>query len=190
MLAWLGKCPGSWQNFFARPSSGCVFAAAAARVHPGETNASWMMKGVLHQLLGSSAESAQLQEQFVFKVRQCSNAEVVNCLLSLSCLSVGAERCIDLYQINPNDARLAILHSVMTHHGAVCYQVVPMLNPDGVIVGNYRCSLAGLDLNRVWQEPDSKLQPVICAFKGMIKAFMQEREVRDIHCITSHDLLI
>lgn len=27
-------------------------------------------------------------------------------------------------------------------------QVVPMLNPDGVVVGNYRCSLAGRDLNR------------------------------------------
>lgn len=26
-----------------------------------------------------------------------------------------------------------------------------MLNPDGVIVGNYRCNLAGVDLNRVWQ---------------------------------------
>ena len=28
------------------------------------------------------------------------------------------------------------------------FKIVPMLNPDGVIVGNYRCSLAGLDLNR------------------------------------------
>lgn len=27
-------------------------------------------------------------------------------------------------------------------------QVVPMLNPDGVINGNYRMSLAGVDLNR------------------------------------------
>ncbi|OBS67497.1 hypothetical protein A6R68_03962, partial [Neotoma lepida] len=26
------------------------------------------------------------------------------------------------------------------------FKVVPMLNPDGVIVGNYRCSLAGRDL--------------------------------------------
>jgi hypothetical protein len=28
-----------------------------------------------------------------------------------------------------------------------------MLNPDGVIHGNYRCSLAGIDLNRVWDNP-------------------------------------
>jgi murein tripeptide amidase MpaA len=28
------------------------------------------------------------------------------------------------------------------------FKIVPMLNPDGVIVGNYRCSLSGLDLNR------------------------------------------
>jgi len=30
----------------------------------------------------------------------------------------------------------------------VCMQIVPMLNPDGVINGSYRCSLAGVDLNR------------------------------------------
>jgi len=28
------------------------------------------------------------------------------------------------------------------------FKIVPMLNPDGVVVGNYRCSLTGLDLNR------------------------------------------
>ena len=33
------------------------------------------------------------------------------------------------------------------------FKVVPMLNPDGVINGNYRCSLAGCDLNRQWKNP-------------------------------------
>ncbi len=28
-----------------------------------------------------------------------------------------------------------------------------MVNPDGVIHGNYRCSLAGCDLNRRWKKP-------------------------------------
>lgn len=65
----------------------------ANRVHPGETNASWMMKGVLDYITSDSLQAVALREKFVFKI-------------------------------------------------------VPMLNPDGVIVGNYRCSLAGGDLNR------------------------------------------
>jgi len=28
------------------------------------------------------------------------------------------------------------------------FKIVPMLNPDGVINGNYRCGLCGGDLNR------------------------------------------
>jgi Predicted carboxypeptidase len=33
------------------------------------------------------------------------------------------------------------------------FKIIPMLNPDGVIHGNYRCDLAGRDLNRVWRNP-------------------------------------
>jgi murein tripeptide amidase MpaA len=68
------------------------------RVHPGESNASWMMKGVIDFLIGNSIEAEILRNNFIFKI-------------------------------------------------------VPMLNPDGVINGNYRCSLAGCDLNRRWKRP-------------------------------------
>lgn len=34
------------------------------------------------------------------------------------------------------------------------FYIIPMLNPDGVINGNYRCSLAGCDLNRMWKSPN------------------------------------
>ncbi len=36
-----------------------------------------------------------------------------------------------------------------------------MLNPDGVIYGNYRCSLLGVDLNRRWINPSKILHPTI-----------------------------
>uniref|UniRef100_A0A673SQT8 Peptidase M14 domain-containing protein n=1 Tax=Suricata suricatta TaxID=37032 RepID=A0A673SQT8_SURSU len=57
-----------------------------ARVQPGETSSSWVMKGFLDYILGDSSDAQLLRDTFIFKV-------------------------------------------------------VPMLNPDGVIVGNYRCSL-------------------------------------------------
>jgi murein tripeptide amidase MpaA len=55
------------------------------------------------------------------------------------------------------------------------FKIVPMLNPDGVIVGNYRCSLTGLDLNRQWQNPNSKLSIEIYAMKEMIKKTLECR---------------
>jgi len=40
-------------------------------------------------------------------------------------------------------------------------RIVPMLNPDGVIYGNYRCSLLGCDLNRKWEKPNRLLHPPV-----------------------------
>jgi len=62
-------------------------------VHPGETNASFIMEGFLEFIVSNDKDAKALRETYVF-------------------------------------------------------MVIPMLNPDGVIVGNYRCSLAGHDLNR------------------------------------------
>lgn len=52
-----------------------------------------------------------------------------------------------------------------------------MLNPDGVINGNYRCSLAGCDLNRRWKAPSKVLHPTIYHTKQLISQFGKEREL-------------
>ena len=57
------------------------------------------------------------------------------------------------------------------------FKVVPMLNPDGVAVGNYRCSMAGLDLNRMWKEPSKRLTPAIWHMKQMMRTLQEDREI-------------
>lgn len=91
-----------------------------ARVHPGETNGSWMMEGFLDFLLGDSEDAQILRDTFVFKVRELKHM-------------------VFLFYIFYIILMMSLCHVL---------QVVPMLNPDGVVVGNYRCSLAGRDLNR------------------------------------------
>ncbi|XP_052523952.1 LOW QUALITY PROTEIN: cytosolic carboxypeptidase 3 [Tympanuchus pallidicinctus] len=100
-----------------------------ARVHPGETNSSWIMKGILDYILGNSGNAHQLRDTFVFKV-------------------------------------------------------VPMLNPDGVIVGNHRCSLTGHDLNRKYKSKVKKCYPSIWYTRNMIRRVMEKRDIFlycDIH---------
>eukprot|EP00826_Nyctotherus_ovalis_P049106 TRINITY_DN5872_c0_g2_i2.p1 TRINITY_DN5872_c0_g2~~TRINITY_DN5872_c0_g2_i2.p1 ORF type:complete len:288 (-),score=45.29 TRINITY_DN5872_c0_g2_i2:319-1182(-) len=90
-----------------------------ARVHPGETVASWMVQGVIDFLLSDDRIAEQLRDQFVFKV-------------------------------------------------------VPMLNPDGVIQGNYRSSLVGHDLNRRYTCPSKVFHPTIFYTKRMAREFAKE----------------
>ncbi|GMT26945.1 hypothetical protein PFISCL1PPCAC_18242 [Pristionchus fissidentatus] len=87
-----------------------------ARVHPGESNASWIMHGLLEYLLA------------------CDDAIV-------------------------REARERIV-----------FKCIPMLNPDGVVAGNHRCSLAGHDLNRVWDSPNRSLHPEIFHAKAIVQA--------------------
>ncbi|CAH8872289.1 unnamed protein product [Trichobilharzia szidati] len=48
------------------------------------------------------------------------------------------------------------------------FKIVPMLNPDGVYLGNYRSSLMGFDLNRQWQSPSLWAHPTIYATKQLL----------------------
>lgn len=64
------------------------------------------------------------------------------------------------------------------------FKIIPMLNPDGVINGNYRCSLAGCDLNRRWKVPNKNLHPTVYHTKKLIRDLHQERGVllyADLH---------
>lgn len=48
------------------------------------------------------------------------------------------------------------------------FKIVPMLNPDGVIHGNYRSNLSGHDLNRKWENPSKSYHPEVYHFKKLI----------------------
>lgn len=52
------------------------------------------------------------------------------------------------------------------------FKIIPMLNPDGVVYGNYRSSMLGVDLNRRWKNPSKFLHPTIYYSKSLIKWLM------------------
>lgn len=48
-----------------------------ARVHPGETNSSWMMKGFLDYVLSDDPDAQTLRDNFIFKVIPMLNPDGV-----------------------------------------------------------------------------------------------------------------
>ncbi|XP_019904656.2 cytosolic carboxypeptidase 6 isoform X2 [Esox lucius] len=90
-----------------------------ARVHPGESPASFVCQGVIDFLVSQHPVAQLLRDHVIFKI-------------------------------------------------------VPMLNPDGVYLGNYRCSLMGFDLNRHWQEPSLWAHPTLYAVKQLIVQLSQD----------------
>ncbi|EFJ43011.1 hypothetical protein VOLCADRAFT_106960 [Volvox carteri f. nagariensis] len=59
--------------------------------------------------------------------------------------------------------------AAVTLRNSFVFKLVPMLNPDGVVNGNYRCSLAGVDLNRVWDRPFRCLYPTVYHSKRVLQ---------------------
>ena len=49
------------------------------------------------------------------------------------------------------------------------FKIIPMFNPDGVLAGNYRTSLAGVDLNRRWRKPDKNMHAPVPLLKDYIR---------------------
>ena len=48
-------------------------------------------------------------------------------------------------------------------------KLVPMINTDGVTIGNSRSSLVGLDLNRRWADPNASIHPEIFFLKKIMQ---------------------
>jgi len=103
----------------------------SARVHPGETNASWICEGIIDFLLGQSEDALLLRSNYIFKI-------------------------------------------------------IPMLNPDGVINGNYRTSMAGVDLNRQWHAPHPIFHPTIYNTKQMVREFQKVTRIATLCDIHGH----
>ncbi|XP_018645398.1 Mername-AA213 putative peptidase (M14 family) [Schistosoma mansoni] len=114
--------PTDDNNNYNKPTEKKRCVVITARVHPGETQGSWMMKGLMDFLISTDPDAKVLRSNFVFKL-------------------------------------------------------VPMLNPDGVIVGNYRCSLSGCDLNRKYTSSLKRFFPTIWHTKQMIINVMKQYEV-------------
>jgi len=56
------------------------------------------------------------------------------------------------------------------------FKIVPMLNPDGVVLGNHRTGMCGNDLNRQFIEPDEVLHPSALAMKDLVQNLSTERK--------------
>ncbi|EGW14207.1 Cytosolic carboxypeptidase 4 [Cricetulus griseus] len=57
---------------------GCrPYQVIMARVHPGESNASWVMKGTLEFLVSSDPVAQLLRENFIFKIIPMLNPDGV-----------------------------------------------------------------------------------------------------------------
>lgn len=63
-------------------------------MHPGETGASWMMKGIMDYLTGPSLNAKILRDNFVFKVIPMLNIDgVVNGSSRCNLAGVDLNRC-------------------------------------------------------------------------------------------------
>jgi murein tripeptide amidase MpaA len=62
------------------------------------------------------------------------------------------------------------------------FKIIPMVNPDGVIHGNSRAELTGIDSNRVWKKTSKSMTPSVHHIKKYIlKNKEQTCLVLDLH---------
>jgi len=62
------------------------------------------------------------------------------------------------------------------------FKIVPILNPEGVLAGNFRTSIVGTDLNRRWDKPDEILHPQIYFLKNYMKLLISIGKEIFVYC--------
>ena len=60
-----------------------------------------------------------------------------------------------------------LLENVKSNNDFV-WKIIPMVNVDGVIHGNTRAEVTGIDGNRVWNKPSKDVTPAIYHIKKAI----------------------
>lgn len=113
-----------------------------ARVHPGETNSSWMILGLIDYLAQGCAKLAYDE------VAATSSQPPTSMEGSSLEKAAGAAALLDGF----------------------VFKIIPMLNVDGVIMGNHRCSIVGMDLNRDYLNPSHEMSPVLFALKRILSS--------------------
>jgi len=58
------------------------------------------------------------------------------------------------------------------------FYIIPMLNPDGVVAGNFRTSYSGRDLNRQFNKLNKFIYPEIYALDQFAKGLKQKYQKR------------
>lgn len=66
------------------------------------------------------------------------------------------------------------------------FKVLPMMNPDGVFLGNNRCNLVGQDLNRTWNIATEYLHPTLFATKRLLREYDQSEAYQVDFVIDMH----
>ncbi|XP_051164200.1 cytosolic carboxypeptidase 6 isoform X1 [Leptopilina boulardi] len=72
----------------------------------------------------------------------------------------------------------------------VIFKIIPMLNPDGVFLGNYRSTLMGMDLNRSWNRISGWIHPTLEATRSLLESLDKDHKtpldcVLDLHAHTN-----
>jgi hypothetical protein len=73
----------------------------------------------------------------------------------------------------------------------IIFKIIPVVNPDGVFIGNTRGNLLGQDLNRHWHDTNEWSQPTIYAIRKVLEAIDADKEnfaletVLDMHSTSS-----